>query len=259
MLQPHSFLWHYLWLGPHVLQAILAVVLWRRGTHKRFPFFFAYLIYEASEELTLWLLDWLPGVSAEAWWSAFCVGVAIEGMLKFAFVLELFFRLVRARPDVVNLSKWLIGCAGAAMVALAAWAAAHAPIAHQLPIVSYAHTLGQAVYIIGCGLWLLIFLFAAYFHIAWNSWDFGIALGSSISTCVHLATWAVFANIGSFEKGYLLDFLNMSTYHVCVLIWFYYLLLPLRPSAAPVRAVSETETSAPPVSLHIRKLRPELR
>ncbi len=27
-------------------------------------------------------------------------------------------------------------------------------------------------------------------------------------------------------QAYLLVFLNMATYHVCVLIWFYYLLLP---------------------------------
>jgi hypothetical protein len=28
------------------------------------------------------------------------------------------------------------------------------------------------------------------------------------------------------QKSYFLDFLNMATYHVCVLIWFYSLLAP---------------------------------
>jgi hypothetical protein len=28
------------------------------------------------------------------------------------------------------------------------------------------------------------------------------------------------------QKSYLLDFLNMATYHVCVLVWCYYLLVP---------------------------------
>jgi hypothetical protein len=34
------------------------------------------------------------------------------------------------------------------------------------------------------------------------------------------------ANGGLMDKRHLLDFLNMATYHVCVLIWFYYLLVP---------------------------------
>ncbi|MGB2605282.1 MAG: hypothetical protein WBC78_16920 [Candidatus Sulfotelmatobacter sp.] len=257
MLQPHSFLWHYLWVGPHVLQAILAVVLWRRGTHKRFRFFFAYLIYEASEELTLWLLDWLPGISAEAWWSAFCAGAVIEGLLKFAFVLELFLHLVRSRPTEAKLGKLLIGCTGAVLVALAAWAAAHAPVAATFPLSSYGHILGQTIFMIYCGLLLFIFLFAAYYHVAWNSWSFGIAVGASTTACVHLATWAVFANIGWFAKGYLLDFLNMATYHVCVLIWCYYLLSPVHPSTATVAAVSETKTDAPN-SANIRMLGPRV-
>lgn len=31
MLQPHSFLWHYLWAGSDVLLLALAVLTWRRG------------------------------------------------------------------------------------------------------------------------------------------------------------------------------------------------------------------------------------
>ena len=140
-------------------------------------------------------------------------------------------------------------------LALAAWAAAHAPIANQFPLGSYAHILEQTIFIVECGLLLFIFLFGAYFHLPWNRWAFGIALASSISACVHLATWAVFANIGWFEKGYLLDFLNMATYHVCVLIWFYYLILPLHPSAVTVPATSETKAGMPN-SANIRLLGP---
>lgn len=257
MLQPHSFLWHYLWLGPHILQAGLAILIWRRGVGKLFPLFLIYLVYEAAENFTLYAMDVLPSVTAQAWWSAFCVGAVIAGLLKFAFVLELFLCLGRARSDVVTLGKHLISCTAAVLVALAVWAAAHAPVANQFPLGSYAHILAQTVYLIQCGLLLFIFLFAAYFHLTWNRWAFGIALGSSISACVHLATWAVFANIGWFAKGYLLDFLNMATYHVCVMIWFYYLLLPLRPSAATIPTTSETKTDLPD-SANIRLLGPRV-
>ena len=56
----------------------------------------------------------------------------------------------------------------------------------------------------------------------------------SISACVHLATWAVATNAGlPPEKRVILDFINMGTYHVSVLIWFYYLLLPQKAVTKP--------------------------
>jgi len=55
---------------------------------------------------------------------------------------------------------------------------------------------------------------------------------------VHLATWAVLANTNlSTANRHYLDFLNMATYHACVLIWFYYLLVPQKAvikSAVPL-------------------------
>jgi hypothetical protein len=37
----------------------------------------------------------------------------------------------------------------------------------------------------------------------------------------------------------LLDFLNMATYHVCVLIWFYYLLIPQKSATTSVVLLPE--------------------
>ena len=49
---------------------------------------------------------------------------------------------------------------------------------------------------------------------------------------MHLGTWAVLANDGLLPtKRDLFDFLNMATYHICVLIWFYYLLVPRKVAA----------------------------
>jgi len=148
MLQPHSVLWHYLWVGPHVLQALLAVLLWRRGTYKRFPLFFAYIGYEAFEGLTLWVLDVLPGISPRNYWLAFCAGSVVEGLLKFAFALEVFLQLVHSRPALAARNKQLFRCVAMMLAALAALAAMHAPVAHDFPLGSYARILGQTMYLI---------------------------------------------------------------------------------------------------------------
>jgi hypothetical protein len=72
----------------NVLRAVLAVLLWRRGLHKKFPAFFIYLIYRAMEQFTLWTMDVLPEpwVSAPAWWRVFFVGVVIEDFTKLAVI-----------------------------------------------------------------------------------------------------------------------------------------------------------------------------
>src|SRR5258708_20974997 len=126
-MQGHTFLWHYVWLAPHLLQAVLAVLLWRRGVHRRFPVFFAYLIFEAVEVLTLYGMDIAPAVSGWTWWLACCIGLFIEGLLRLAVIGELFFHLLRSRPAIAKVGGRVITCAGAVLVLLATVAAAYAP------------------------------------------------------------------------------------------------------------------------------------
>jgi|GraSoi2013_100cm_1033763.scaffolds.fasta_scaffold89554_1 hypothetical protein len=238
MLQAHSLLWHYLWLAPHILQVALAVLLWQRGLHKLFPVFLAYTIFEAIEEFTLYAMDVLPSVRAETFWQAFWVGLIIEGVIRFALIGEIFRHLLRPWPAVANLGNRLISSTGVVLVLLATLGAAYAPIDNpQYSFISRAHILQQTLYIVQCGLVLFLFVFAAYFRLVWNNRTFGIALGLGILSCEHLATWAIMANGGLSDKRYLLDFLNMATYHFCVLIWFYYLLVPQKirtKSAVPL-------------------------
>jgi len=242
MLQPHSFLWHYLWIAPQLLQAALAFLLWRRGFQKRFPFFFAYLIFGAVEQLALYGMDVLPAVSVTAWWLAFSVGLVIEGAFRLAVMGELFFHLLRSRPAIAKVGGRLITGVGAVLVLLATVAAAYAPVdSHQFALGYRAHILQQTLYMIECGLILFLFLFTASFKLTWDRASLGIGLGRGISSSVHLATWAVMANGALTERRYLLDFLNMATYHACVLMWFYFLLVPEK--SATTSAVSLPENN----------------
>jgi hypothetical protein len=128
----------------------------------------------------------------------------------------------------------LIRVVGVVLVLTAAVAAAYAPKDSLFGIVSGAHLLEQTIYLIECGLLAFIFGISFYFRLRFGRIVFGIALGLSISACVHLATWAVIANGGLSDKTReLFDFLNMGTFHVSVLLWFYYVLVP---GPAPVHA-----------------------
>jgi hypothetical protein len=246
MLRSHSLLWHYLWLGPHLLQAILAIVLWRRGWRRAFPIFFAYLVFEAAEEFTLYAMDVLPWVSGEAWVFAFCLGVVIEGALQMAVVGELFFHLIRSRPAIAKISKCLITATGGVLVLVAVAVAAYVPTdPGQYVWTQRGHILQQSFYIADGGLVLFLFMFVAYSKLSWSRDDFGVALGFGILFCEHMATLSIMATGAlPYRLHPLLDFLNMATYHICVLIWCYYLLIPQKKPTTSAVALPENNLAA---------------
>jgi hypothetical protein len=227
MLQAHSLLWHYLWVAPNLILLLLAVLIWRRPVRKQFPIFFFFAIVTAMVQLTVYAADVIPSVTPTTWWKVFWAGLLLEALVKFALVGEIFARVFGLYASVAKLGKLLISGVGVVLVLLAAATAAYTPKNNIYWIVSGAHLLEQTIYMIECGLIFFLFAFAFYFKLNWGRSAFGISLGLGISACVHLATWGLMAN-GNFSGDYriLLVFLNMATYHLCVLIWFYYLLLP---------------------------------
>jgi hypothetical protein len=227
MLQAHSFLWYYFWVAPNLLLLFLAILIWRRKLYKQFPVFLVYAVVIAVEQLTLFVADVLPSVSPTSWWYLFWAGLLAESVVKFVLIGEIFGALFGLYSSLAKLGKLLISGVGVVLVLVATLAAAYTPKDNIYWIVSGAHILEQTIYLIECGLILFLLLFAAYFKLHWSRSCFGIALGLGVSACVHLATWALMAN-GNFSAQYriFLDLLNLVTFHICVLIWFYYLLTP---------------------------------
>jgi len=227
MLQAHSFLWHYLWVAPNLLLLVLAVFLWRRGVVRQFPAFLAFAILGSVGQLVVYAAAILPSVSAATFWYVDWTDLVFEGILKFVLVGEIFALVFGAYASLARLGKTFIRGTGIVLVFVAAVAAAYAPKSEVFGIVSGAFLLEQTTYLIECGILVSIFLFSTYFHLTWPRQVFGIALGLSVSACIHLATWAMIDNSGLPHSTRIkLTFVNMATYHVCVLLWFYYLLVP---------------------------------
>jgi hypothetical protein len=240
MLLAHSLLWHYLWVAPNILLLVLGLLIWNNGLCKKFPAFFSFVVLSALGQLAVYAADVIPSVSAENFWRVDWASLLIEGPLKFVLVGEIFAQVFGAYTSLARLGRLLIRGVGVALVLTAAIAAAYTPKDGLFGIVSGAHILEQTIYLIEAGLLIFIFSLSSYFRLTFSRPIFGIALGLSISACVHLAAWAVIAG-GSLDNSarYDLDFFSMATYHVCVLIWFYYLLVPQKIPAKPVVPLPE--------------------
>jgi hypothetical protein len=71
----------------------------------------------------------------------------------------------------------------------------------------------------------------------WERPAFGITLGFAVTASLNMAYWALTTEWLLRQKSYLLDFASMAAYQACVLIWFYFLLVPQKhviTSAAPL-------------------------
>jgi len=243
MLQAHSFLWNYLWVAPHLLLLTLAALLFRRGVALQIPSFLAFAVVEAAGGLLQFWADVTPSVSALNYWRIAWAALLVESLLKFFVTGEVFSRLVKPYSSVSRVGRRVISYFGAALVMVGAVVAAFSHIDSDTWIISDYHILSQTVFFVELGLIVGMFLFAAYFRLSWDRPSFGILFGFGLSACEHLSAWAILTNADLSTHGRtLLDFANMSTFHVCVLIWFYYLLVPHKV-AAPVPAAALSENN----------------
>jgi len=232
MLQAHSFLWSYLWVAPNVFLLILGFLIWRRGLGRKMPAFLAFAVLSATGDIAAFLADVTPSVTAENYWRILWAGLLVESLLKFLVIGEVFSRLLDQYPAIARLGKLMVSGLGAMLVLLAALIAAFAQGDSTKSLISGAHLLEQTVFIIESGLILFLFSFVAYFHLWWDRVSFGVLLGLGISSFEHLATWAIIANASpSANVRTLFAFLNMATYHFCVFVWLYYLLVPQKVTA----------------------------
>jgi hypothetical protein len=178
-----------------------------------------------------------PLVSGEFYWGANLVHLLIEVALKFALIGEIFSQLLKLFPALSKLGKSMVRIVGPALVLTATGVVALSRPSEFFRIVSISHGLDLADYVIQCGMLLCIFLFAAYFHLAWGRLASGIALGLGLAGSVQLGTWAIWSNVAvSFQQRTVLDFVNMGVYQLSVLIWFYYVLTTPKATLADTSA-----------------------
>ncbi len=225
-MYPHSFLWHYLWLAPHALQAVIAVVMIRRRLSREFPMFLTYTVFQIVQGVALFILDHSLRVSPAQYWGASWPAQIVSIVLRFAVIYEIFSHVFRPYPALAELGRLLLRWASVILVLVAVAVAAYAPGDATPPILAGVHVVDRAVDFVQCGLLVLLFLFSSYFGLSWRSYAYGIAAGLGIFASVDLATAAIRVASAAGRGSYVFDFVTMATYHLCVVIWLAYLLAP---------------------------------
>jgi hypothetical protein len=243
-------LWYYLWIAPHVLLVVVFLVMVLRGLHRQFPMFFLYTISETFQ-FGLLFFAYLHhdrssnfGIEYTRFYS---IGFLLSTVVRFGVIYEVLSHLLSSYPRLKSSSRWLLRAVTSALLLVAIGVAISIRGVSALlllgkvaaAIVSTGHAdyplllsaeqvVDQTVSILQCGLLVFLFLFSRYFTLSWRSPVFGIALGVGIFASVRLVLSAIRLRVGN--SGHLsLTLLDMGTYHLCVLIWLFYMLAPERP------------------------------
>jgi hypothetical protein len=224
-MNPHSFLWHYLWLAPHALQIVIAVIMVRRTLFREFPIFFAYTIFQIVEEGTLFILDHHPRVTATQYWHVNWAGLLIAITLRFGVIREIYSHAFRDYSGFQQLSRILFRGATTVLIFVAIVIVARAPDDRTIPLLNGLPKVELAASVVQCGLVLLVLGFASYAGLAWRGLGHGIAAGLGVYSCVQVATQTMRVWTGP-VAGFAFDLVTMATYHCCVVIWLVYLLAP---------------------------------
>ena len=226
-------------LVPRILQVAIAVMFVRSRLYTKLPLFFVYTLDELLQLCILFPLYHRPNHGYPPFfyldWSFLGCSIA----LRFAMVYEIFQHLVKRYEGFAVLGRKLMQWSLLVLLLLSIVAAAHAPrsdtnlLLHQLLVTRMCLTGVQ------CGLILVLFLAAAYFHMEWPHRIFGIALGLELYVSVALAKSARRPQLGM-RANHMLDYFEVIGYVCAILVWSYYLFVPERVRARAV-AVPSTD------------------
>jgi hypothetical protein len=221
-------LFDYLWIAPHVLQVLVVVFMIRRKLVAEFPAFFLYTTYEIAQFVVLLGLYRYRGITDHQYMVIFLTGSIISSILRFAVVYGIFSYFFCHYPALSGLGRLIYRCTVALLLFVSVVVVAYTSGATNDYVSIWINILDRGVSIIQCGLLVVLFGMSRFLRFSWRNPAFGIALGMGLFASMELALSAVRALLGPTTAPLLLNTLTMGTYHVCVLIWAFYLWAPER-------------------------------
>ena len=205
-----------LWCVQPLLQLTTVAVLWRRKIHKHFRVFFAFLLIQVVFFVATFSVF---GRSSIAYFWIFWLQQAVNAVLGFKIIHEIFLDVFRPYHALQDLGTPVFKWAGAVMVLVAIVVAASNSFAES-PIIHAILTLQRSVRTVQFGLILFLVIFARFLGISRRQLCFGISLGFGLFAGAELLLLATFS--GGIIGENLLNILNMFAYDVSVIAWIGY-------------------------------------
>jgi hypothetical protein len=236
----HKLLFFFLWVAPHVLLAVVAVVGWKRRLYQEFPCFFAFVLYEIAEFVLLFSLRFVHSVNAEQYAYIFSATLLLSVALRLGVIDEVSKDLFRKSDFLKVSARRLLQGAAVFLLGIGFLLAVYAPGNNSAKWHAGIFVINRGAAIVQCGLLLSLLLFSHLMGLSWRRPAFGIALGLGILTSVDLATSALRAEFTTEAMREYLNLLLTGASFICVSLWLRYLVAP-EPKSAPAIIVPHNE------------------
>jgi len=227
-MEPHSLVWHYLWIAPHVLQAVIVGIMLWRGIWREYPVFLTYLAVDCIENVVMFVGDHSRAITDDQWWQILWICTVSTTILKFALIYEVFGHVFQPYPTLDRMGRILLRWTCGTLLLLGVVMAARAPANVDKVLYSGVQSVSSVVDLIQAGMIVALFVFAGYFGLTFKNFVFGIILGLGINASVDLAAQGVGMSFPGNDYANQINLMLMATYHVAVLVWLFYSLVPAR-------------------------------
>jgi len=218
---------YVVWLSGIALQGAIGGVMLRRRLYREYPFFFAFIASHLVRFAILFALYQMGHRRGYA--LAYGYLEALEAILSFAVVYELYAVTFRAYQGIRELGWMLLKWATVILAAVAVVSAAAAHGGDFDRFFAGLFTLERSINIVRGGLLFLFFLLHASLGLRWTAVRLGIGLGLALVSSSELVTFAVVTHFDR-ESMPVLSLISSAAYSCAILIW---LMAVLRPAAEP--------------------------
>jgi len=159
MSEKIKILYYALWLAHPVLQTVIAIAMLRRGQHREFKYFFAYIVTQiASFAVVFSSSRYYPAACFYLSWTSTAISVA----LGFKVIHEAFLDVFRPFHTLRDLGTVLFKWAGLVMLLVAGVVSMSSNSSSVEPWVQAITTAQRCVRIIQVGMVLFLLFFARY-------------------------------------------------------------------------------------------------
>jgi hypothetical protein len=236
-----SFLRYYVWVAPHIVLGFVLLASLKKRLHKELPVFCVCIAFEILRFALLFAVSRLvTNLSIGVYlWFLTCTA-AIDAALQLSVVYELTQNLIFSRTSMARILRPMFMWTVAGLVLVAAATSGSLRDISREKVGNGFEILDFSFGLVEVGILVALFLFSRVLRISWRSRATGVALGFGVSACIELGTAALRAGLGR-SAFIALDITQMSAFHVSVVIWLVYLLLPDQAPAFAGRGFEKSD------------------
>jgi hypothetical protein len=218
-----------LWVVQPALQAVVAVIVFRRKLHKAFPTFLTFLIAQVAIFAVEFPVYYRG--RGEVYFYVYWFANAFNLVLEFKIIHEIFLDIFRPYHALKDLGTALFKWAALIMILVSVVLISISP-GWDDPVANTVMVAHRCVRVIQCGLVLFLLAFAKRLGFSWRRHSFGMALGFGLMATSELLTYALYS--GTHISVNLTNSINMLTCSGGALVWLTYSILNRREVTLPV-------------------------